>query len=445
MIKEVLPMLLGTPYQFQIESAEVLWDARYGLSADEMGLGKSLEAIICTVAHMVERPGAKIIVCVPAFLKANWDREFNKFTIHVRTKTCFSANDIPEKWGDFDVVIMNYEQLEKTRHLFRKATMVVADEIHYCKNHNSSRTKFFSNYLHDYRPERVILLSGTPIKNRVHEYFSIIKILDLNQKWYGHRLALNRYVQFCDHFCYREERRIPGRRFAEVKWIGFKNEDDFFNLLNGRYIRHMAKDVIELPPIVHQDVITKRFPETGEDPLEGELRNMWEMYLMGIESQFLASRKVESALLKVPYTIQVVEDLLSSGNGPIVVFTDHINSAKVMGEKWKKNGFAIMGTTTIPLRDKIVQMFQNGEIDVLVATIGTMSAGWTLTNACRVVFNDLPWVPGDFAQAIKRVHRIGQGKKCFVYNIVTTELDKMIMGTLREKTQVLNSVLKQTH
>ena len=37
MTQDALGALLVRPYQFQIESAQVLWEARYGLSADEMG------------------------------------------------------------------------------------------------------------------------------------------------------------------------------------------------------------------------------------------------------------------------------------------------------------------------------------------------------------------------------------------------------------------------
>lgn len=446
MINHAQQMLLFKPYQFQLESAKVLWKSRYGLSADEMGLGKSLEAILCAVAHMAEREDAKIIFCVPAFLKASWEREIGKFTIHIRVKACLLAKDIPDKWDELDAIIINYEQLEKTRHLFKKATMVVVDEVHYLKTPESKRTQFLTNFLHDYRPERLLLLSGTPIKNRIPEYFSLIKLLDLNPKWEGARLGkiLGRYLQFCEYFCHKEERNIPGKRFPAVKWVGFRNEQDFFSLLRDRYVRHLADEVLNLEVISYQDILTKRLPAPGEDPLGDELREMWENYLLGIESSFLASRKLESALLKVPYTIQFAQELITAGVGPLVVFSDHVNTTKLIGEKWGKSAGVITGETPIAKRDAIVSEFQKGNLDVLAATTGTMSAGWTLTRSSRSIFNDLPWVPGDFMQAVKRIHRIGQDKPCFIYNIVTTELDFMIMQTLKEKTEVLKRALVKT-
>lgn len=729
MIQEALGALLVRPYQFQIESAQVLWEARYGLSADEMGLGKSLEAIICAVAHMDERPDAKIIFCVPAFLKANWYREIEKFTLHIRVKCCITAKDIPDCFKGIDAVVINYEQLDKTKHLFRKATMVVVDECfvagtlvdtpsgkvkiedvvpgqkilncsgedevvctsestadtiirinkdiectenhpfftqrgwiqasklkkgdylvttdeamrmvqsgssekresflqsillsemenvsagntskgtqqgsgcknscieygtektfnvemgdrkqlhvqreikrkdaakivrnwtqalgarwkrawpnkvrkngngnawkrlglqpcsnaeqaplqsrycqserensnrsgwkialpfgkkgagckegsvvkrvrvesitvekcgsrvvynlqvkkhpsysvngvlvhncHYLKTFDSKRTEIFTDYIRDFRPDRLLLLSGTPIKNRVPEYYSLIRLLDLNHRWTGARLGreLCRYVQFCEFFCFKEERIIPGKRFPRVKYIGFKNQDNFFSLLTGRYVRHLAKDVLDLPPIMFQDIITKTMPDPKEAALNEELEELWNDYLMGIQTESLSSRKLENALLKVPYTVQFVKELLEAGVYPVLVFTDHVKPAELIGKTWGAKSAFITGQTPVPQRDLLVRKFQNGELDVLAATTSTMSAGWTLTRATRCVFNDKPWVPGDFMQAIKRIHRIGQTEVCFIYNIVTTKLDQMIMGTLKSKIETLTQALRKS-
>lgn len=446
MIQDALGALLVRPYQFQIESAEVLWESRYGLSGDEMGLGKSLEAILCTVAHMSERPDAKIIFCVPAFLKANWYREIEKFTLHVNVCCCVTAKDIPDSFGKFDAVIINYEQLDKTKHLFRKATMVVVDEAHYLKTFDSKRTEIFTDYIRDFRPDRLVLLSGTPVKNRVPEYYSLIRLLDLNHQWTGHRLGreLGRYIPFCEYFCFKEERIIPGKRFPRVKYIGFRNQDTFFSLLNGRYVRHLAKDVLDLPPIVFQDIITKTMPDPKEEALNAELEELWEAYLMGIQQESLSSRKLENALLKVPYTVQFAKELLEGGISPILIFTDHVKPAELIGKTWARKSAFITGETPVAQRDAIVQKFQRGELDVLAATTSTMSAGWTLTKATRCIFNDKPWVPGDFLQAIKRIHRIGQSETCFIYNIVTTKLDQMIMGTLKSKIETLTQVLRKT-
>ena len=152
---------------------------------------------------------------------------------------------------------------------------------------------------------------------------------------------------------------------------------------------------------------------------------------------------MESALLKVPYTVQFVQGIIESGQ-QVVVFSDHVHTTELIGAKFGKDGATITGKTPVQERDRIVQRFQRGEIKVLAATTGTMSAGWTLTSAAHAVFNDLPWVPGDFLQAIKRIHRIGQKSKCFIYNIVTTQLDQMIMATLKEKTKVLSEAIRKT-
>lgn len=53
-------------------------------------------------------------------------------------------------------------------------------------------------------------------------------------------------------------------------------------------------------------------------------------------------------------------------------------------------------------------MFQDGQLDVLLGTLGAGAEGLTLTRANRIVLAQQSWSHGTNAQAIDRVHRIGQ-------------------------------------
>lgn len=59
-------------------------------------------------------------------------------------------------------------------------------------------------------------------------------------------------------------------------------------------------------------------------------------------------------------------------------------------------------------RQRLVDEFQGGKIDILILTYGVGSTGLTLTRGHRVVLLDRPWTPGDVMQAEDRVRRIGQ-------------------------------------
>jgi SNF2 family DNA or RNA helicase len=150
--------------------------------------------------------------------------------------------------------------------------------------------------------------------------------------------------------------------------------------------------------------------------------------------------KAKSALDKAPHTYQYAKDLLDSGEVEnLVIFTDHIKSSEAIASALKVS--AINSTVSIDARQLIVDRFLNGLDKVLVATIGTLSTGVTLTNTHTMLFNDLPFVSGDIEQAKKRIHRIGQEKDCNYIYMVSGSIDEIIIKGLRSKAKTIEAVV----
>lgn len=222
-------------------------------------------------------------------------------------------------------------------------------------------------------------------------------------------------------------------------------------MMAGKYIRREAKDVLDLPPILRKDVWMD-FEEEGK-----ELEEAYKAYLEGRAGNKITSAKTHSAYIKGQFTGRYVKDLLEGGVGSIVIFSDHIDSlkeaykvlaynithstGKVNTSKW--NCTMITGSVSVDKRQQAVDDFQSGKLNVILATIGSMSVGWTLTRANNVVFNDLSWVPADNAQAEKRVHRIGQDSRCVIHRIIGSEIDLMIVETITKKMEALHKVLNE--
>ena len=173
--------------------------------------------------------------------------------------------------------------------------------------------------------------------------------------------------------------------------------------------------------------------EVDVSDVEG-LEDAYLTYLTG----HISTAKSAMALAKVSDTAKLAREIIESGSGPVIVFTDHIDSAKEIASL--TGGVSITGATPVKKRADIVDTFQAGNIDVLVCTIGSMSVGWTLTASNRIIFNDLNWCPADNAQAEKRIHRIGQDRPCFVTTVVAGGIDARIAETLREKMKVISQV-----
>ena len=149
--------------------------------------------------------------------------------------------------------------------------------------------------------------------------------------------------------------------------------------------------------------------------------------------------KVNSAMIKASHTVKYAKDLIDQGEGPLLIFSCHVDSTKEIAKGLKYP--CITGATPMDERDRLVAQFQEGKLPGLAATIGSLSVGVTLTKAHNLIFNDLPFVVGDIAQAEKRIHRIGSTKHCVVHRILFGKVDVHICKTLDKKLETLREVL----
>jgi SNF2 family DNA or RNA helicase len=173
------------------------------LIADEPGLGKTIQAIgVVNAVPDVQR----ILIITPASLKINWWKELAAWL--VRSFTIGIANG--KKWPATDVVIVNYENVDKHRDKIDATDwdLLVVDEAHVLKSPEAKRTQAVLGYEPSLskakkllekkdgkvlpaaavrerlgevsrapiRAKRKIFLTGTPICNRPAELFSLIRM-----------------------------------------------------------------------------------------------------------------------------------------------------------------------------------------------------------------------------------------------------------------------------
>jgi len=399
-----------------------------------MGLGKTLQAI----AVSSEASRRTLVVC-PSYLKLNWEAEFVKFckgktVVWIKDKKQINHPTFSDVVATTDVLVINYEMLQACEYLFQWADTVVADEAHYLKNMEAKRTECFHFYIEKYRPKYLHLLTGTPIKNNVDEFYSLLVLCSYDPTASNGKNILKYYPNiwaFRNRFMKKRTLIIGGRRINQ--YYGHENVEELKSFLADKYIRRLTSQVLYLPDIVGKMVRIK-------DEKNKELDEMWETFEENKPGNF-SSAKAASAAYKAPYTIKYVKDMLGQGE-PVVIFTDHIDSCNMIVEGLKKFGVGVIkGGVSIEKRQKVVEDFQSGKINVVVATIGAGSTGITLTRSKNVVFNDVSWVPGDNWQAMKRIHRIGQAFKCFVHYIIASSIDARIVSKVKTKKKTLEAVL----
>lgn len=395
------------PYQEQCVNFHLLHE--YSINGCEMGLGKSLIAL--EVIRRVGRPG---LVVGPAFLRKSWMAEASKVGV--------AMEYIP------------YSQIHKVKAKeLMQFGVWVADEAQFLKNPKAMRTSAFYSLLKIVKPPYFIGLSGTIIKNHVQDLWVPLAICShAPGNTNGLRLEgeLQKYRAFAYHFCNVTTFKIRGARVEKFGGVREERIPELKALLKDKYIRFMVKDVLkDLPVMTRKEVMLDLKSIPG---LEEQFKN----YMAG--SKVDPTAKALSALLKAPSTAEYVENMLELGES-VVVFTDHIKSAeeiaKLLGAP------CITGAMPSDKRHDLVVAFQAGKINCIVATIGAMSTGVTLTKARHLVFNDLSWSHSENIQAEKRIHRIGQDACSFAHYMLGSPTDAHIMKTLILKAETILRVL----
>ncbi|KAI8959099.1 SNF2 family N-terminal domain-containing protein [Daldinia sp. FL1419] len=167
-----------------------------GLLGDEMGLGKTIQAVSLIMSdYPVKTPS---LVLMPPVALMQWTSEIESYTNgKLKTLVFHGTNAKAKKLSarelkKFDVILMSYNTLES---LFRKQEKgfkrkegtykeksaihqikfhrVILDEAHCIKSRNTMTAKACFALKVEYR----WCLTGTPLQNRIGEFFSLLRFL----------------------------------------------------------------------------------------------------------------------------------------------------------------------------------------------------------------------------------------------------------------------------
>lgn len=388
---------------------EYLRNRNYCINADEMGLGKTFESLM-----IANEFSTKVGVIHPAYLKNNWEDEIEKFVYNV----------------DCTFVLSSYG---KVKNQFEGCDLIIIDEAHFLKNPKAKRTKKIYEVIKKVRPDRLLLLTGTPMSNSVADIYSLLRLIELNPKGNsGLRVSdtFKNYYQFADHFCNKREYKVGHRRI--VKYFGVKNKEFLSKLLKDKMIRRTAS-ILNLPNLRTKNIRIDCLDETQSLELQ-------HYYDTGVEAKGSTIKKLCSEA-KAYKTAEYVNNLFYHIKGPVVIFTDHVNTCNILKEQIKDKKIKIVtGSVDTSDRDDIVNEFKKGELDVIILTFGAGSVGLNLIRASNLILSDIPYSPSVISQAIKRIHRIGQEDDCTIHIISGSKIDKRINDNVMEKVKTLKEV-----
>jgi SNF2 family DNA or RNA helicase len=117
------------------------------------------------------------------------------------------------------------------------------------------------------------------------------------------------------------------------------------------------------------------------------------------------------------------------------------------GARAEKEGLRvgyIVGEQKPAERTQQIEAFQDGKLDVMMATVGAGGIGITLTAASAVIFLQRPWSFVAATQAEDRQHRLGSERhdSIDVIDIVAKDtVDSRVRSVLRDKSGALSALL----
>jgi SNF2 family DNA or RNA helicase len=421
------------------------------LLADEVGLGKTIEVgMVLKEMHFRETDDS-VLILTPAQLAKQWQGELlEKFGLEY---VC----NYDEEFEGFDKhnhIIASIDTAKSDRHratvLNRDWDVLVLDEAHYVKNEDTDRYDLIDNLSYQY----AFFLTATPIQNELTDLYNIVSVLrpglfgtrdvfhhhfvDSNQETLVNRKELQNRLdkvmirnRRADTDIDFTERTIDTRTFepsskerelyqAVSDYVrGAYSEDQGQKLV----LMLLQKEVVSSPAAL-KGTIEKRLDDQSEFGHTEELESILDL-IDNIET-----------VTKQEKLLSIVEEARDHVEmGRVIVFTQFRATQREILDRLAEEGYTVHsfhGGHSSQEKEQIVKNFEE-EGGVLVST-DAMSEGRNL-QFCNIMVNyDLPWNPMRVEQRIGRIHRIGQKRDVYIFNMALKDtIEEYVLERLYHK------------
>ena len=163
---------------YQLDGIAFASGAGRAVLADEMGLGKTIQGV-GVAEFLAQNAGiSRVLIICPASLKSQWVSEIAKFSEGrtVQTVSGALAEREPQYATPAFLTICNYEQVLRDYLPIERATwdLIILDEAQRIKNWEAQTSRIIKSL----QSRFALVLTGTPIENRLDDLFSIVEFID---------------------------------------------------------------------------------------------------------------------------------------------------------------------------------------------------------------------------------------------------------------------------
>jgi uncharacterized Zn finger protein/superfamily II DNA or RNA helicase len=407
-------------------------NARLGFGsilADDMGLGKTLQAL-ATLLYFKERgelnADNRALAIVPTTLLTNWEREAARFAPALKTFIYHGPNRSLAAAKDADLVLTSYglARTDQAKLSKEKWLALIIDEAQQIKNPAAGQAKAVKKIAAPVR----IALSGTPVENRLSEYWSIFDFA--NQGYLG---GLKKFKDAFAIPIEAERDRRALRRFHKVTQPfvlrRLKTDRSIINDLPDKVEADQFCSLAPEQATLYQAVVEQSLQQIEQS--EGiQRRGMVLNLIMALKqicnhpAQYLKKGIPDpSQSGKCPVLLDLLERAFDNDE-KVLLFTQFREMGELLlpmiQQRFGLEADFLHGGVSRKQRDTMVENFQTKRSHrLLLLSLKAGGTGLNLTAASQVIHFDLWWNPAVEAQATDRAFRIGQQRNVLVHRFIT--------------------------
>ena len=444
--------LLQVPlYPYQQQGA--LFAARAGraLLGDEMGLGKTVQAIAFATLMMNEFGAERVLIVCPSSLKYQWKQEIEKFAgsqaLVIEGLSTVRARMYEA--GSF-FTIVNYDVVHRDLEAIARMApdLVILDEAQRIKNWRTRTAQAVKSIESPY----ALVLTGTPLENRLEELYSIVQFVD------RHRLG--------PLFRFRAEHQVTEPESGKV--VGYRQLTSIGETLSPILLRRRKDEVLDQLPERTDNTffvaMTKEQRTVHDEQREivARLVSKWRRYRhlseadqrrltialqtmrMACDNTYLVDHVTRFGT-KVDELVQLLDELLEEPQTKVVIFSQWTRMNDLVAEALQKKGWGftyLHGGVPSKTRPRLISRFKEDPDCRVFLSTDAGGVGLNLQVASTVINLDLPWNPAVLEQRIGRVHRLGQRNSVRVINLVSQgSIEEGMLSVLKFKRSLFAGVL----
>jgi superfamily II DNA or RNA helicase len=439
------------------------------LLADDVGLGKTISAGLIVSELAARARLSKVLIVCPKLLGPQWKEELRtKFDIPGKIaigQELLSANP-----KDLGAVITTYNtaRLYLERIPEDRFDMLILDEAHKLRNlygvpNPPKVAKCFHKALQDRRFRYVLMLTATPIHNRLWDLYSLVDLLTAAR---GHENPFGSTGMFARRFIADDK--------EQARQLKAEARDEFRSIVYGYMSRVRRGDarlafptrVVQMHPLQPTaaeleliDVIAEPIQQmnrlaqisilqalvSSPDALNAQLANMARKGTVPRELAATVKAIVESMppSAKLEGLGKLIESLKRQNpdSWRLVVFTTRKETQTTIQNFLEGHGLKvgiINGESGERNQETIARFRENPPGYRVIVSTEAGSEGVNLQVANVLVNFDLPWNPMIVEQRIGRVQRLAsEHDKVSIFNIMLNgTFEEYIVGRLMQKLQM---------